>query len=500
MLAVIYVRVSTEEQAKRGYSVPEQIAQCQERAAELGATETAVFVDELGGDFLERPELEKARQLVRAKQARWFICYDPDRFSRNLLNQLLVTDEIDKSGAELVFLQHNREKTAEGNLFYAIRGAIAEFEKKKILERTQRGKRGKAKRGLLPGYVKPYGYTMDTETDQLVIHDVEAAWVSRIFQWAAAPDPQERLTAGRIAQRLNEWGVPAPRGNHWYRSTVTGILRNPLYTGRLRWGQFDHTGIYQARRAGLPRPKRVRRPESQVVDLPVPPILSPDLFDRVQQYARADRSRRSRGSLYMLTGLVRCGLCGGHVQSKRAGARYLVCANRYPSQRGATLPCRLPHLKAELVEAFVWQTVYGWMQEPEAVQQALSPLPQPGPGAELDAVTRQIAELEQAQARILALVARARVKPEIAQRQIEEQAGQIERLTRLREDLALGAGGPSEELGLGPGDVPGLIRERLESLSPADRNLLVRRLVARVTLGGKEMHAWQVEPIILSPA
>jgi site-specific DNA recombinase len=512
MLAVIYVRVSTEEQARRGYSLPEQLAECRTRAGELGATELAEFVDDVGGDFLERPELEKARHLVATCRVHWFVCYDPDRFSRNLLNQLLVTDEIDKSGAELVFLQHNREKTPEGNLFYAIRGAIAEFEKKKILERTQRGKRGKAKQGLLPGYVHPYGYTMDTDQDLLVINELEAAWVKQIFAWASDPDPAARMGQRRIAERLNAMGVPAPRGRHWYRSTVAGILRNPLYTGVLRWGRFDHAGIYQARRAGAPRPKRVPRPEAQVVSLPVPPLVSQETFDSVQSYIQLDRHRRSRGAVYMLTGLAVCGRCGGRIQSKRSTYRYLVCTHRYPaysdmseSRRAATVRCDLPHTQAERVEAFVWATVRGWMQDPEALRQALGrqvtpAAPQQPLLEERETIIRQIAELEQAQARILSLAGRTNIRPEIAEQQLTLMGSQIDSLARrqLAVEQALTAAPLTTLCTFADHGAKALaadIANRLDGLPETHRLHLVRRLVARVVIRGTCPEYWQVIPV-----
>lgn len=515
MLALIYVRVSTEEQAKRGFSLPEQLAECRKKAEELGATEKVEIVDDAGGDYLERPKLEQARQLVRTGGVKWFICFDPDRFSRNLLNQLLVTDEIDKAGVDLLFVQHQREKTPEGALFYAIRGAIAEFEKKKILERTQRGKRGKAKQGLLPGYVDPYGYTMDQETDRLVVNEGEAVWVRKMYEWASDPDPDERIGQWRIAERLNAMGIPAPRGKYWYRSTVAGILRNPLYTGVLHWGKHDHSAVYQSRRVkGGKAARPVPRPEEQWIALPVPPLVNPEVFARVHEFIQLDKNRRSRGNTYMLTGIALCGRCGGHIQSKTTTYRYLVCSNRYPQYRDmsegrrlTTSPCDLPHLKAETVEEHVWQVVCSWMQDPNALRNVLD---EDGQGAaspvhqleqELAFIDKELQEAENAQGRVLALVARANVKPEVAEQQLRELVGRVNALSVSRDQvqqklslLTRKVSSVSEVLETAR-NISNEVGDRLDQLSNDKKMHLVRRLVARVLIRGSRPENWRVVPI-----
>lgn len=507
-MALLYVRVSTEEQAKRGYSIPEQLEALRRRARELGTDEMIEIIDEAGGDYLERPGLEQARQLVRSGKVRWFLCFDPDRFSRNLLNQLLVTDEIDKARVELVFIQHNREKTAEGNLFYAIRGAIAEFEKKKILERTQRGKRGKARMGLLPGNCRPFGYTMDTAADSLVIDETAAMWVRQIFAWACDSDPGRRMGQARIADRLNQMGAPAPRGSHWYRSTVAGILRNPVYTGVLQWGRFDHSGVYQSRRAGGERIRKRRRSAEEVIGIAVPSIISSEVWQRVQEYLVRSRGHRNGPTTYMLTGVGYCGLCGAHIQTKAMRRRYLVCANRYPSdrhtargRREAPQPCVLPHVQAERVEAHVWKTVCRWLESPAACLKVLEgaderPDAGPAPRDELAAVKAQIGELQRAQQRILALVARAPVPAAVAEAQLWEIGARLQGLVECRAELeARAVAGERAVLPGSAGTLAAEVGRRLPRLSEAQRILLVRRLVARVVVRGKAEADWEVIPI-----
>lgn len=471
---MLYVRVSTDDQARRGYSLPEQLEECRRRAVELGAQETIDIVDDAGGDFLERPGLERAREVVRSGAVHWFICLDPDRFSRNLLNQLLVTDEIDRHGVELCFCQHHREKTAEGNLFYAIRGAIAEFEKAKILERTQRGKRGKAKRGLLPGYCDPYGYVMDVETDRLVIDEAEARWVRQLFRWAADPDPGERMGPAQISRQLSLLGIPAPRGRVWYRSTVAGILRNEIYKGTLYWGRRDHTGVYQGRRAGAPAPRPTPRPPEQWLALAVPPIISVELFAAVQARLGAAQRRPAPQGKHLLAGLAFCGLCGARMQAKQAGARrYLVCANRYGRDR-----CPLPHVPSAPVEARAWEQVCRWL--------ATAPPPTSltiQREAQTQPIEAQIVETKQALARLLDLATRLKLPSEQAEAQLTHLAQQLERLEAHRGERTA------------PAEPPPALPINLARLTAEQRREVTLRLVARVVLAGSAPAGWQFIPV-----
>ncbi|MEG3067983.1 MAG: recombinase family protein [Syntrophaceticus schinkii] len=141
MRAAIYVRVSTEEQAVHGYSLAEQREACSQRAAELGAVEILLFADEgASGATLDRPGLDALREAVRMGTVNTLVLRDPDRLSRRLAHQLYLSEEFEKAGVQLEFLDFEWKTTPEGRLFYAIKGAIAEYEREKIRERVTRGK------------------------------------------------------------------------------------------------------------------------------------------------------------------------------------------------------------------------------------------------------------------------------------------------------------------------------------------------------------------------
>lgn len=183
--AAVYARVSSEEQG-RGFSLPTQVEACLEMAKREGyvVPEGYIFTEEISGTILERSELRKVRELVNTKAISAVIVHDPDRLARNLLSQLLLDEEAAKVSVKLLFVMHQREGSAEGNLFFQMRGSLAEYERAKLMERTRRGLIGRIKAGHPHGGQVPLGYRYISEPHggRWEIDDEEAAVVKRIFE------------------------------------------------------------------------------------------------------------------------------------------------------------------------------------------------------------------------------------------------------------------------------------------------------------------------------
>lgn len=279
-LVGIYVRVSTEDQARHGYSIPAQIRECRALA---GQKKVIIFADAgMSGDSLDRPGLTRLRQQIREGKIKEVICLDPDRLSRKLLNQLLITEEFERWGVELRFVNGDYSKTPEGTLFYALRGAISEFEKAKITERMCRGRREKAKQGKVLRDFHIYGYSYDKERHMLVVNPAEAQVVKDIFHWFLHPPPGVEGISG-IARLLTERGVPTKRGaKKWHRQVVRQILTNPTYVGK----------FYHNKWASTPQGIRLR-PREEWILVPCPAIIDGDTFAAVQ----ARLARRAEGDV-----------------------------------------------------------------------------------------------------------------------------------------------------------------------------------------------------------
>ena len=391
MIIVVYNRVSTEDQAQKGYSLPEQSRACRDRAQALAGNDPASIVefqDDMSGDFLERPGLQAALELVRRDKPDYFVCLDPDRFARRLMLQLLVTDIIESAGCKLEFVQHNYQDTPEGRLFYQLRGAISEFEKAKILERTRRGARGKAKAGGLPHVIRLYGYDFQKGAGRVAAQKVltpdphESEWVRTMYGWCAT----ERLGPQSIANRLNSLGIATKmqRGS-WSHTAVRRILRNDVYaTGQLALLKADHQGIFAARR--LDKAARTKRgiklsarpkPQDEWIYVQIEPIIDELLWRRVQQVLDGFRvgGRAAPSKQHLLTGLGRCGLCGGPLYY--LNGRKIVCGNRYRHYWVADAQpteCKLPAKPYPAVEQAVWETVKSWLLDPALLETAAADL------------------------------------------------------------------------------------------------------------------------------
>ncbi|MFZ5823388.1 MAG: recombinase family protein [Bacillota bacterium] len=480
LTAVIYVRVSTEEQKSRGYSLPEQIKACRSKAQELAKSVTSrpdelgdltehVFEDTAPGDILERPALTAMREWVRAYRPDWVICLDPDRLARRLTLQCLIADELERRGTRLVFVQHDIDRTSpEGRAFFQMRGILAELEKAKILERTSRGKRGKLARGGVPHNVQIYGWDFDRASGTYTVNEAERAWVHRIFQWVES----ERLTPGEVADRLTALGVPPPSsrrrrkrvGRRWYAGTVRFLLQNRAYVGELVLNRGDWRGV-QARRqlpvalrrrlapedGGGPLRPRPRSPADWVT-LPIPPLIEYRLFEAAQEVLA--ESRRASRAPRLLSRLVVCALCGGsvHYETKR-GRPYLICRNRYNGSRN----CRLPLWPAEPIEEATWSEV----------ERLLGESPPPSLADEQAELDQLISQKQAARESLLALLRDGAIGESEARVHLATLAEQLEAARERR-----AAGGRSTSSTYQAGGLPATSRAGL-----------VRRLLDRVELG-----------------
>jgi hypothetical protein len=207
---------------------------------------------------------------------------------------------------------------------------------KDLAQKTRRGQRGRVEAGKIPGG-NSYGYRIvrrlladgSVSTGEREIDTEQAAVVRRIFEeYAAGCAP--RL----IATRLNREAVPSPRGGQWNASTINGsrqrrngILNNELYIGRItynrqRFVKDPDTG----KRTARPNPEH----EWNVKEVPALRIVDDALWERVQHLKRRHSSRRGnnrQSKKRLLSGLIRCGRCGGGMTIGR-GDRYYCSARR----------------------------------------------------------------------------------------------------------------------------------------------------------------------------
>jgi len=353
---VIYTRVSTEDQARTGYSLDDQITQCRHKLVSLGLTNIQEYIDDgYSGEFLDRPALDHLREALRQGLINTIVVYDPDRLSRNLTNQLLIADEIEKAGVQLMFVTGDYDCSPEGRLFFSIRGAISAFEKAKIRERTLRGKRAKAKQGKIPLNNNPYGFGWDAANSIYTINDEEAAVVAQIYDMCI----NNYWGSPQIATELTAKGIFNRAGRPFNPMSIYRILTKELYCGLAYSGQISTTKTGQHTR------KLIKRPKSEWLAIEVPEIVSRNTWEKAQQVIKrnSDISKRNAKREYLLRGIARCGVCGrglvaSHMKDHGTTRYYYRCVTKSSPQYHLN-PERCPnrYIPVEALEEDVWQTL-----------------------------------------------------------------------------------------------------------------------------------------------
>ena len=501
-VAAVYVRVSTEDQARHGYSLNAQTEACRTRALALGAGEVITFADEgVSGALLSRPGLTALREALAARTVDLVVVWDPDRLSRNLAHQLLLTEEIERARVRLEFVNFEWKNTPEGQLFYALRGAIAQYEKEKIRERTGRGRLQKAKQGRLPAAFRPYGYDYDSRTALLVPNPEEVPVVQRMFRWCL----EEGEGPGAIARRLNHLGIPSRKGGRWHRTVIRQILSNPVYTGIFHANRYDSAGCSLNRHR--PRAERVApslRPEAEWVPVAVPALIDPGQWQEAQ--GRLEQARRlwagKPRTEYLLSGLLTCGRCGMSM-SGFVGQDWGVRRRKYTCRRsraagGAREACGQA-LAAEPLEALVWRHVAGWLADPAALQEAARDgRDRRAQQQEMAAVEAALAQAEKGRANLVAVLEQGLLPAgEVADSLGRVKARVAELAARRAELQALAAEPPAA---LPPERLAVCLQELWAGRLPMpDRKRLVREVIAGVAVDGRRVEIHARWPALFEP-
>ncbi|MEO5337223.1 MAG: recombinase family protein [Magnetospirillum sp. WYHS-4] len=337
MRVALYARFSSDLQSAR--SVDDQIRLCQERVAKETWRVVDIYSDfAISGSTARRPGYQQ--MLEDATHGRFDIVMAEalDRLSRDQEETARLFKLLTFHGVRIATLLEGEVSELHVGLSSTINAVFL----KSLAEKTRRGQRGRVQEGKIAGGLC-FGYRPDyahnahgepTRGDREIV-EAEAAIVRRIFsEYVCGKSPRS------IARDLNIEGASGPRGGKWSASTLlgnpdrgTGVLRNELYAGRVVWNRQKFikdpvTGKRQAR----PNPKS----DWVIADVPQLRIVSDDIWtaaqDRLSSHRRQVAPKDSSNRLnpthrprYLLSGLLRCGVCGGPL-SVAAQGRY-GCAN-----------------------------------------------------------------------------------------------------------------------------------------------------------------------------
>jgi site-specific DNA recombinase len=516
--AAIYARVSSDQQAA-AHTIASQVAALRERVTLDGLVlpEAMQFLDEgYSGATLVRPALERLRDVIAAGAIDRLYVHSPDRLARKYAYQVLLVDEFQRMGVEVVFLNRELGRSPEDDLLLQVQGMMAEYERAKIVERHRRGKLHAARAGLvnvLSG--APYGYryvdkhTGGGQARYEIIPD-EARVVRQVFDWVG----RERLSIGEVCRRLTQAGEVTRTGKTvWDRSVVWGILHNPAYRGAAAFGKTRYEPLRPRLRAQRNRPLQPRRavsvrdvPADEWLTIAVPALVEADLFAAVQAQLQENQrhARQSRrGARYLLQGLVQCHHCGyalyGKPISRKAAkghARtyaYYRCLGTDAYRFGGARVCDNPQVRTDLLDLAVWQEVCALLAHPERLaEEYRRRLQSPGRAKRQEQPTldTQIGKLRQGLARLIdsyaeGLIDKQEFEPRITRlRQrltaLEAQAQQIQDEAALQTELQMIIGRLE--------DFAAQVHGGLADADWTSKRELIRALVKRVEVTHSEVN------------
>jgi site-specific DNA recombinase len=384
MRVALYARVSTESQQARG-TIGSQLAVLRDRVGVEGEEVVAEFCDDgHSGARLDRPGLDALRDAAEAGLIERVWCLSPDRLARVYAYQVIVLDELARHGVGVRFTDAPPlDDDPQAKLLTQVQGVIAEYERAKIAERYRRGKLFRSRAGEVLAWRTPYGYRRQPRDAhnpaRLEVFEPEATIVRRIFH--------DHVHGGHslreIIRRLAADQVPPPTGRDrlWRPSTLSNLLRNQAYIGRV---YVNRTEAVPDHRPGR-RSRQVPRPREDWITIAVPAIVDEPTFEAAGRVSRDNSQwspRRAEPGQWLLRGLVKCGICqvgvNCHNRRGRDGApnRYYRCRNHDPIKAGGDdRRCPERNIRSDALDTFVFDQVRAALLRPDVLtagEQALA--------------------------------------------------------------------------------------------------------------------------------
>ena len=346
--AALYARVSSDRQDV-DLSVAAQLRALRDFAKNNGYSVAREYVDEAeSGRIADRPQfrnmIDEGGKATAPFQV--ILVWKFSRFTRKREHAVAFKSMLRRKGIRVVSITEHADDSPTGKLMEAIIESVDEFYSENLAQEVVRGMREAASRGFFLGSKAPFGYTRVKVSDgvkerpTLEVDPVAAPIVKEIFESSRRGNGLKE-----ICKELNGRGI-TNRGRRWQKNIVHYLLTNEAYTGTAVWGV---------------KSKDEKAQDPVRVENAWPALVSRETFDLVQQglHERAPTVQRPArvGSQYLLSGLLRCGVCGKPYSGQGAKSgqfAYYVCASLFREGAGA---CTARYLNASKVEDLVIEKV-----------------------------------------------------------------------------------------------------------------------------------------------
>jgi site-specific DNA recombinase len=399
--AILYARVSSEEQAKKGYSLSGQIRLLRQHAAEVGYEVLTEAVDDgYEGDSLWRPGIDRIRRRVTEGGVDLVLATERDRIARKRGYVFVLEEEFRERGCTLRALEDKDEDSAEERLMRAIKDDFAEYEHAKIAQRTFSKKLEKARGGeIIAGRTPNYGFRYNEQRNGYLVDEEKMPLVRRIFEMLG----MESKTSYSVVRWLEGADPRGPTGKGWnmpylrkmindvYRSRSFEEMRDlvaPEVANRLdpdkRYGIWWYNRRrFEPKRTPPKAPgdfkrkyKPIEKPRDEWIGIPVPDSgIPPEIVDTARGRMGKNRAPSMNGKRFweLSGGIVHCSECGYVMGTTSSGTPtndyyYYRCRSRYnvksdcDNGRG---------VRADALEQEAWKVVSSALRHPARLRAGL---------------------------------------------------------------------------------------------------------------------------------
>ena len=295
----LYMRVSTEDQAREGFSLPEQKerleAYCKFKGFVIKDYYTDAGISAKTGNY--RPEFERLKEDIKSKKINTIIALKQDRITRSIFDWEELMKFLEENDAYLDCVNDDINTTnANGKMVSRILMSVSQQEIERTSERTKVGLAGAIKQGHIP-HQAPLGYKH--ENKKLVIDHLTKDVVIRIFELY-----HKGMSYQKISTLFNKEQVLGK--TNWRDSSIVAILENEIYKG-----DFVHG-------------KRTKHPT--YYENVIEPIVSKEMWEECQVQKKKNSKSYQRTLTYLFLQKLRCPKCnrilGGKATQKKNGNIY----------------------------------------------------------------------------------------------------------------------------------------------------------------------------------
>lgn len=347
----VYVRVSTQEQAKEGYSIGEQIERLRNYCKAMGWIIVKVYTDAgHSGANKDRPALQEMIADIKAGKADSVLVYKLDRLSRSQRDTLeLIEDVLLANNVDFVSMNENFDtSTPFGRAIIGILAVFAQLEREQIRERMTMGKDARAKEGKWSGGANvPFGY--DYIDGELKINEFEAMQLRELFKLFT-----DGILPYQIENIFEEKGY-----KKFHSKSMKYALRNKIYIGYLKHRDSWNKGIHDP-----------------IIDVDTFEKANKILDDRHERFIETGHKSGSKAQSTYLGGLIYCQHCGARFGKQQTGSAkskiYLnyCCYSRSKKVKAMIKDptCQNKMFRMEDLDTHVFNAIRQLSLEPETIQ------------------------------------------------------------------------------------------------------------------------------------